>query len=616
MVSCGASRSRSAHGSPASRRAGTPTSRRDDEVDREGADHANAPPREVLWVVGGAGTDRATTRALREFPLINRSAGESEAAHLLRVLQCVDEAVAQGGTHLVVPQQVAEWLDDHPLVATHFAQHHELVEASPDTGIVFALRSRRSDAFDIEVSGWHVVPSEVITFTAESRLVDPKATLRLRSPAPGPLTGSIVFTAAGLQTLRLGFVMTRSGHRGKQQREAVFSLTRIGYVIHDLPFFAATFQHDGSVRVEFDLKLTRGRTLERIELGIVDEDNWRLHPTYPGGTSLSLPAVARAGARLELSEFVLTPAQRVRKGPPYGIVNGERPAPYRKPASRQRDAVIFSSWVPKEGLVLGDYFLETLRRWHADSKIFVGVNHGSAPQWLARLERSGLDLTIARAGSELTMPFDPTGFVAALNAYRRHEESFALVWFGHNKGGDHLADQKYATGRWMIERMFWSRREEVERYFEDPIIGLYAPHYLMLLQEHLTQTDALCRMYPAPCAPLHTMAVSAHFVMRDESVREFCARVDRQFFRYGPEPYGGDRFFFEMAMPNVPIMQGYEPYIEPGFGGTGIHPKITGVQSILNDWRQNHAVVAFELEKWRQSPTSFRTRHREHNRVD
>jgi hypothetical protein len=297
-------------------------------------------------------------------------------------------------------------------------------------------------------------------------------------------------------------------------------------------------------------------------------------------------------------------------------VRGPRPDPYRKPAGGPRDAVIFSSWVPEEGLALGDYFIETLCRWHGDSKIFVGVNHGSSPQWSERVLASGLDVTIQQAAPTLTMPFDPTGLVAALDAYRRHDETFELVWFGHNKGGDHLDEAWYATGRWMIERMFWSRRAEIECYFENPVIGLYAPHYLMLLQQHLPQIDALERMYQAICKPLGAMAISAHFVMRNESVREFCAGVDKRFFRYGPEPFGGDRFFCEMAIPNLPMMQGFEPYIEPGLGGTSGQPKLNGIESILNDWRHNNAVTAIELEKWRQDPTHYRTKHCEHNQVD
>jgi hypothetical protein len=69
-----------------------------------------------------------------------------------------------------------------------------------------------------------------------------------------------------------------------------------------------------------------------------------------------------------------------------------------------------------------------------------------------------------------------------------------------------------------------------------------------------------------------------------------------------------------MGMPNVPLAQGYEPAIEPGLGATAPTPPEPGV-SIQNDWRQNHAVVAAELEKWRRDPTSFRTDHREHRYV-
>lgn len=569
-----------------------------------------------MYVLDGDALGGPRVGPWRAFPRIDRVAGESEPQHLLRVARRIEEAVSNGATHLVVSQESAGWLGDHPMVAAFLAQKYELEAADAEQGLVFRLRCRPDSAFDLDVSGWRVVPGESLLLTADRRLVNPLARLTLRSPAPGPLTGSIAFKADGLGAVQLQFGLARSKRRSVQRRNVVLSLDRMGSVFHDLPYVAAHFRADGSVRLEFDLDLARDRRLGYLELGIVEEDNWRVHPTFPGGASLHLPAKARAGSRLSIEEFALEAAGHARKGPPHGIVHAEGPAPYRKPPGRTRDAVIFSSWMPAEGLVLGDYFLSILQRWHADSKIFVGVNHGSDPRWVERLRASGLDVVIAHAGPDLRMPFDPSGFVAALDAYRRCAEPFEFVWFGHTKGGDHLADTSYATGRWMIEKTFWSRRAAIEGYFANPVIGLYAPHYLMLLQEHLTQTDALRRMYQGPCAPLYVMAVSSHFVMRDESVREFCARVDPPFFQFGPEPYGGDRFFFEMAMPNVPIVQGYEPHIEPGRGGTGKHPKMTGVASILNDWRQNHAVVAFELEKWRHDPTGFRTAHREHNRIE
>ena len=569
----------------------------------------------VLYVLGGDSVDPVEP-GLRAFPRTNRAAGESRVAHLKRVARLVDEAVADGGTHLVVPPEHADWLRAHPLAAALLTQHHELLETRGDSGVVFALRPREPVDFDVVAEGWQPVPGEGYAFVAPRRLVAPTVTLRPLAPARGVLRGRMTLVTEGITTLRLGFIVTRPDRRRSRRREVVFSLARVGTVFHDLPWLTVTVQPNRSPRLDFDLDLTRARSLDRIEIEIVEEDNWRVHPTFPGGDSFALPAAVPAGARLAIRDLALAPAAKPRQGPRHGSGHGPRPAPYRKPAGRRRDAVIFSSWVPRDGMPLGDYFLELLWRWHADSKIFVGVNHGSSPRWVARLRQSGLDVTIAPASANLTMPFDPTGFVAALDAYRRREEEFELVWFGHNKGGDHLGDPAYTAGRWTIERMFWSRRAAIERHFANTIVGLYASHYLMLLQQHLTQTDALARMYQGVCAPLHVMAVSSHYVMRDESVREFCAQVDRRFFRDGVEPFGGDRFFFEMAMPNVPLMQGYEPFIEPGIGGTKGPPKPNGAASILNDWRQNHAVVAIELEKWRQDPVHFRTRHCEHLRVE
>ena len=577
---------------------------------------ASSAPREIVYVVGGARRRDAEGRELRDFPLIAPKTDEPTPTHVARVARRIDAAIAAGGTHLLIPYQAADWLDEHPALADYLIDRHELAHANPATGITFAFRRPHPIALTFEVEGWQIDQGEALRLVAPRRLVSPRVMLRPVIPARGLLTGSLTLRPKDLRTLRLAFALTRPDRRRPHVREIFLSLARPGFLTHDLPFVAVTFAGDGTVRVDFDLKLDRGRALERIAIELVEEDNWRMHPNYPGGDSFALPAVAPAGARLDVREVSLRETPTLRKGPPHGTVHAPRPEPYRRPAGARRDAVIFSSWVPEEGLTLGDAYIAILQRWHAESKIFVGVNHGSSPRWVERLLASGLDVTVQPALSTMTMPYDPTGFVAALDAYRRYPERFDLVWFGHNKGGDHLDEVWYATSRWTIERMFWSRRAEIAAYFADPVIGLYTPHYLMMLQEHLAQTDALERMYRATCRPLGAMAVSAHFVMREESVRAFCEEVDPRFFIAGVEPFGGDRYFFEMAMPNVPIMQGYEPYIEPGLGGTSGAPKMNGVASILNDWRQNNAVTALELEKWRQRPTRFRTQHREHNRVD
>jgi hypothetical protein len=98
--------------------------------------NASASPAVVLYVVGGSPSRNPVAR---DFPIINRRKDESKRAHLERVTQLVAAAMAAGGTHLLVPREQADWLGDHPLVAEYFAEHHEMVEANPETGIVFAL---------------------------------------------------------------------------------------------------------------------------------------------------------------------------------------------------------------------------------------------------------------------------------------------------------------------------------------------------------------------------------------------------------------------------------------------------------------------------------------------
>jgi hypothetical protein len=94
-------------------------------------------PEIVLYVMGGAPPTR--NPAQRDFPVLKRKKGEKKMAHLERVRSAVEEAMAAGGTHLLVPSEFAAWLDDHPLVAEYFAEHHQVVDARAETGIVFAL---------------------------------------------------------------------------------------------------------------------------------------------------------------------------------------------------------------------------------------------------------------------------------------------------------------------------------------------------------------------------------------------------------------------------------------------------------------------------------------------
>lgn len=569
-----------------------------------------------LLVVGGATLGPGRNRALVDFPLELQRDEESVVAYIARVDRRLRQAIQAGATHLVIPRDRAHWIADSPDLETYLSTSFALCEATREGGIVFALNGERALQLRCEASGWQAAPGAHLTFCAERRLIAPQVRLIFDDEIRGRLRLSLSLRTSQLRTLRVRAVLSRADRKRATHRDLYLSVTRPGAIFHQFLSAQATFAADGWIEIECVVQAQKGRALSHVELQPINDDNWRVHPMFPGGTSFALPDAAPKGAELAIRSFNVTQSEKMRRGHPHGVVTGVHHVPYRKDTPGRRDAVIFSSWAPTSGLILGDYFIEMLKRWHSESRIFVGVNHGSDPEWTSRLEGSGLDICIAPASQTLTMPFDPTGFVAALNAYRQDRERFDLVWFGHNKGGAHLDEVWYGTGRWMLERSFWSRRQEIEAHFENPVVGAYAPHYLMLLQDHLRQTDALERMYRSLCRPLGAMAVSAHFVLRDAIVRDFCERVSRRFFTHGPEAFGGDRFFVEMALPDIALMQGYEPYLESGLGGLSQEPKRNGSSSVLNDWRNNQAVVAIELDKWRMAPTTFRTAHREHIRID
>jgi hypothetical protein len=103
-------------------------------------------PGVVFYVVGNGDPDPTRTPAWRDFPPLKRKKGETKKAHVARIAAAVEEALAAGGTHLLVPHHASDGLADAPLLADYFATHHELVGASAAAGIVFALRPRRAEA--------------------------------------------------------------------------------------------------------------------------------------------------------------------------------------------------------------------------------------------------------------------------------------------------------------------------------------------------------------------------------------------------------------------------------------------------------------------------------------
>ncbi len=485
-------------------------------------------------------------------------------------------------------------------------RHHrtppdEPAASAPDLRGMDAAEAQGSEQEPLTVSvrGWSSGESP-LELTATEDLTAPRLKLSFNERITTASTVTMTISASGIETLRIRAAVGRD-----RIEEFWVSLDEPSYVHHTMPYAEVLADPESGVYgIEFDIVPEAGERFRWISLEAGEIRNWRLHPGFPGGRWFDLPATVPAGATLMVAGFTVAPRRAGRTSQTgQGALNWSPPPPGE--ASSPRDAVIFASWVPEHALDLGGYFLDVLKRRHPGAKHFIGINHGSSPEWEAMIRASGLDADLSHVGPGLTMPYDPAGFVAALDAYRRSEERFRLAWFGHTKGGLHLNHPEYGTGRWAIERWFWSAHDEVSRAFAREDVGVWAPHWLMFQPEHLEQTTALRRMYDAPCAPLGAMAVSAHFVMRDECLRAFVNGVDPRLFTAGPAPFGGDRYFVEFALPNVPLVQGWRAAGPEGEGGRSGLPACGALRAVLNDWRQNNAMMRCELDRWAEDPIRF-----------
>jgi hypothetical protein len=285
-----------------------------------------------------------------------------------------------------------------------------------------------------------------------------------------------------------------------------------------------------------------------------------------------------------------------------------------KPASAsrvtgRRDAAVFAWYVPEGMPELGDYYLGLLSEHHADAKVFVGMNHGSDPVWAQRFRDSELDVEVRWARPEIGDYWDATGFLTALEGFHHSDEAFRLVWFAHTKGGSLTRFEEYASIRSVLEESFWRRRERIERLFDDPVIGIFAPHFCPLPPAYYArELYALQRVYRDRYAPLGLHCRGTFYVMREEIVRAFCKAVGEDFFCTDPGAYDGGRYLFEIGFPSIATMQGYEPFINPDVPGDN-DPRDD--VWIAHDVKQNHRIASVELKRWRGDRVGFEPREME-----
>jgi hypothetical protein len=400
-------------------------------------------------------------------------------------------------------------------------------------------------------------------------------------------------------------LLTHRPHRSARARprEIFLDVAHPGALHHDHDRDALWFEADAATgRFELDWEglLAPAEILRAISITPAD---FRLRPTAPA-----------PGMVIDLHPIHVQQIAQPRSGTRFAPERFPKRTPPPKVHDGKRDAVVFAWWVPAnpEAHMVGEYYLGLLRYHHADSKLFVGVNHGSDPTWIAALQDSGLDLELALVPPEIRMDSDAAGFLAALRAFARHPEAFDLVWFGHTKGASRPNYNYDGRFRYEHDRRLWSRRAEVDRFFADPEIGLYAHRYGLphaagdsVPGTGFGELDALRRIYRDDYAPLGLWAWETVYVLREQIVRRFCDVVGEEFFLRDPATYGAGRWFFEAAFPSIASMQGYEPLIELDTDGEG-DPRDD--IALFDDPRQGNRLAMEELLRWRKDPFTFTPR--------
>ena len=413
----------------------------------------------------------------------------------------------------------------------------------------------------------------------------------------GAFRVALALDAGGMEVLRLR--CRSAGPVGTRDRDVYLDVQRPGALYHELARVAlATPAAAGLFRLELEGPLRRGESLHEVALAPVS------------ATFQEVPATR--GMALRLHELSAEQVAHVPEGPAHVPVRMPEKA-LRSSQRGRRDAVV-CAWFSRDlDDPVGEHYLGLLRYHHAGAKVFLGMNHGTAPGWEERFRQSGLDVEIRWAPPGTGDYWDASGFLTALAEFRDAEECFDLVWFVHTKGASTASYTDYQVDRYMHERDFWARGEEIARFFRDPKIGLFTAHYnptppypfAGATEGWARELTSLQRVYRDRFAPLGLCAFETFFVLRGEIVRRFCQRVAADFFQTDPGDYGLNKWFFEMAFPSIASMQGYEPYIERDVPGRG-DPQ-SGV-ILARDRKQNHRLAQAELERWRADPYAFQPR--------
>lgn len=270
-----------------------------------------------------------------------------------------------------------------------------------------------------------------------------------------------------------------------------------------------------------------------------------------------------------------------------------------------RHAVVFSSFIPDTEVArfVGAYYVDLFQRRFADSTIYVGINAGSSQDWRAALSASGLDVVLCETPAHLVVDSDVSGFQSALRTIRNTGARHDFYWFGHTKGATHDAIRHTDGLREVLERDFWSRRDEVEQRCDPARHGAFLAYPMLTTTRSEEIVDYLRGVFPALYPPVGAFPTYTFFGMTGVSLRNFLAGAEDRFFSQNLIAGTGlSRYFFEGGFAWVADMGGFEPYLlEKGPLLSADDPALRApcrdIEFIANQQRAAKVIEAWKADK-------------------
>jgi hypothetical protein len=216
-----------------------------------------------------------------------------------------------------------------------------------------------------------------------------------------------------------------------------------------------------------------------------------------------------------------------------------------------KNAVVFSSWLPPQVVYRGGLYLSYIKEFFKDCDIYIGVNHNSDLSWVDMIElnMNMENVNITLVDPELSVNSDVSGFQVALDAMRNSGKQYDTVYFMHSKGTSYPFDHQWYISCRDYFMQFAEKRVECDSELQKDDVGGWA-HIARKFNMNESDYYKLMKSFielDISNSAQDNMWLITHYAIKGEIVDWFFKNCTPEFFTTKLE----DRYFFEVCFPLI-----------------------------------------------------------------